>query len=204
MNWLAHIFLSEDHVEYQLGNLLADLLKGKSWQGASQPFNNGMAMHRAIDRFTDQHPSFMRSQSRLGPRGRLRGVVIDIVYDHLLVKNWSDYATTPFEAFVTLFHRRSRSAYQDYPEKARAFVSKLVASGHLRHYAHIAGLETALHRIDRRLSPRVLARESASEYIPRLDGVLGDIERDFRDFMPDIIEHVRISGAVTGQGHWLK
>ncbi len=35
MNWLAHIFLSENHIEHQLGNLLTDPLKGKAWEGAS-------------------------------------------------------------------------------------------------------------------------------------------------------------------------
>jgi len=35
MNWLAHVFLSENHIEHQLGNLLTDPLKGKAWEGAS-------------------------------------------------------------------------------------------------------------------------------------------------------------------------
>lgn len=30
MNWLAHVLLSENHIEYQLGNLLTDPLKGKA------------------------------------------------------------------------------------------------------------------------------------------------------------------------------
>ena len=29
MNWLAHIFLSENKIDFQLGNFLADQLKGR-------------------------------------------------------------------------------------------------------------------------------------------------------------------------------
>jgi len=38
MNWLAHVFLSENHIEHQLGNLLTDPLKDKAWEGASDSF----------------------------------------------------------------------------------------------------------------------------------------------------------------------
>jgi acyl carrier protein phosphodiesterase len=29
MNWLAHVFLSEENVDFQIGNFLADPMKGK-------------------------------------------------------------------------------------------------------------------------------------------------------------------------------
>ena len=35
MNWLAHVFLSENNIEHQLGNLLADPLKGRAWEEAT-------------------------------------------------------------------------------------------------------------------------------------------------------------------------
>src|SRR5437868_12558243 len=56
MNWLAHVFLSEPDVECRLGNLLADLVKGKARQAMSPRFRRGLACHQAIDAFTDYHP----------------------------------------------------------------------------------------------------------------------------------------------------
>ncbi len=34
MNYLAHTLLSKSNIEFQLGNLLADPLKGKRWPSA--------------------------------------------------------------------------------------------------------------------------------------------------------------------------
>lgn len=68
MNWLAHIFISIDSIDYQLGNLLADPLKGKPWPGASEATRSGFAMHRIIDRYTDTNTDVIKSKSRLGKK----------------------------------------------------------------------------------------------------------------------------------------
>ncbi len=204
MNWLAHIFLSEPHIEFQHGNLLADLLKGRSWEGASVQFDAGLKMHRAIDRFTDMHPLVRQSKTRLGVNGYLRGVVIDIVYDHLLVKHWRRFSTLPYASFVEAFHRASRRVSADYPGEARQFLARLIDSGHLRDYASIAGVGKALWRIEKRLSPRVLAKEHALGYLPRVTCEIEGIEADFLEFMPQLIHHFKSMTAPSAPDHWLK
>lgn len=204
MNWLAHIFLSENHIEYQHGNLLADLLKGRSWNGASSQFNAGLSMHLSIDSFTDKHPLVIKSTSRLGQNGYLKGVIIDVIYDHLLVKNWHRYSHIPFDEFIDTFNRESKQASRNYPDIARAFLSKLVASEHLRDYNSLKGVERAFWRIDRRLSPRVLARETALGYLPRVNDEIMEIEQDFLVFMPDLIHHFKSTSSLSLESHWLK
>jgi acyl carrier protein phosphodiesterase len=204
MNWLAHIFLSDDQIEYQLGNLLADLLKGKSWQGASPLFDKGLAMHREIDRYTDQHPRFLQSKARLGPQGRLKAVVVDITYDHLLAKNWQRYARMPLDDFIDHFQDLTQQVYANYPEEARQFLSRLIASGHLRHYQTFSGVEAAFRRVDHRLSMRALSRESAQDYLPLIKDRLDDIEQDFIQFMPDLIGHFKSVAGLSVDDHWLK
>lgn len=204
MNWLAHLFLSDDSIEYQLGNLLADLLKGKSWPEASPLFGKGLAMHKTIDAYTDQHPSFRQSKDRLGSRGLLKGVVIDITYDHLLAKHWDDYASMPLDLFIDRFHAQTEQVCTRYPESPRKFLGRLIRSGHLKQYHKFQGLENTLDRVDQRLSRRLLSRESASAYLPLLKQNLGLIEQDFDIFMPDLIAHFKsVSGARQGD-HWLK
>ncbi|MGD9170300.1 MAG: ACP phosphodiesterase [Candidatus Thiodiazotropha sp.] len=204
MNWLAHIFLSENHIEYQHGNLLADLLKGRSWDGASNQFNAGLSMHLSIDSFTDRHPMVMKSKSRLGQNGYLRGVVIDITYDHLLVQNWHRYSHTPLDAFIDTFNRQSHQASRSYPDKARTFLSKLVGSGHLMDYGSFKGVERAFWRIDSRLSPRILARESSHGYLPRVKDEITGIEQDFLRFMPHLIRYFKSVSNLSLETHWLR
>ena len=204
MNWLAHLLLSGNDIEYQHGNLLADLLKGRSWDGASERFIDGLSMHRSIDAFTDRHPLVMTSKSRLRQGGRLKGVVIDITYDHLLSCHWQHYAKTPLETFVETFHRRSREQLAGYPDVARVFLARLIESGHLMDYDSIEGVATAFRRIDRRLSPRVLARERALGYLPMVNDAISDIESDFLIFMPDLIGHFKSVASLPSAHRWLR
>ena len=204
MNWLAHLLLSKNDIEYQHGNLLADLLKGRSWGGASERFIDGLSMHRSIDAFTDRHPLVMTSKSRLRQGGRLKGVVIDITYDHLLACHWQHYAKTPLETFIETFHSRSREQLAGYPDVARAFLARLIESEHLMDYASIEGVATAFRRIDRRLSPRVLARERAVDYLPLVTDAMPGIEEDFLGFMPDLIGHFKSTANLRSDNHWLR
>lgn len=204
MNWLAHIFLSDDHIEYQHGNLLADLLKGRSWRSAGTQFDAGLSMHRIIDSFTDGHPLVKRSKSRLGDNGYLKGVVIDIAYDHLLARNWHRYAHPSLEAFIDDFHRNSNPALAAYPDVAQRFLARLIETGHLRDYASFAGVDKAFRRIECRLSPRVLARERMLDYLPLLEKEISAIERDFLGFMPELIHHFKSVSGAKLDNHWLR
>ncbi|MDH5181492.1 MAG: acyl carrier protein phosphodiesterase [Gammaproteobacteria bacterium] len=204
MNWLAHIFISKDHIDYQLGNLLADPLKGRSWQGAAVQFQDGLKMHGSIDAFTDAHALVARSKARLGEKGYLKGVVIDLAYDYLLLKNWDSYARVGVEPFIHRFYRDAESAIQCYPDHARHFVSRVIHSNYLTSYGSFAGLAAALQRIDYRLSARVLARESAQDYLPALRKEMTGIEADFKRFFPDLIDHFKRNAGPSQGMHWLK
>jgi acyl carrier protein phosphodiesterase len=146
----------------------------------------------------------MKSKSRLGQNGYLKGVVIDVTYDHLLVRNWHHYSHTPFDEFIDTFNWQSQQASRSYPDNARTFLSKLVGSGHLMDYGSFNGVERAFWRIDRRLSPRLLARESALGYLPRIKDKITGIEQDFLQFMPDLISHFKSASSLSLETHWLR
>ncbi len=106
MNYLAHTLLSTNHIDYQLGNLLADPLKGRAWKGCSQQHLDGLKMHKAIDRFTDNSPYVKTAKAYLG-NGYLKGVVLDIVFDHYLSKHWKQFVRIDFEALRASFYQTS-------------------------------------------------------------------------------------------------
>jgi len=104
MNYLAHLALiptscrdREDAL--RIGNLLGDFIKGTESSLRLQfPVDlvDGIKLHRAIDKFTDAHPSFLESKQLLAPeRRRYAGIVLDIIYDHFLSIHWKTYQT-PF------------------------------------------------------------------------------------------------------------
>ncbi len=203
MNWLAHIFLSETVIDYQLGNLLADPCKGKAWNGASLAFKQGLEMHKRIDTFTDKHPLVLKSKSRLGPQGHLKGVVVDLCYDLLLTQHWHQYSNVELNHFLDEFYALSHGAIQSYPIDVSSFVKKLIKSDHLRNYKTISDLENTFKRVDTRLSERVLKKESTLEYLPWVETEFDKIEEDFLGFFPDLLQQVRDQSDETKLNHWM-
>ena len=204
MNWLAHILVSDNAIDYQLGNLLADPLKGRCWRGASRQLKDGIRMHGSIDRFTDTNELFRRSKSRLGNKGYLRGVVIDIAYDYCLSRHWNRYSKIDLESFVNAFYENANVAIEAYPDDARSFVQRIIDHRVLGSYGTFSGMETAFQRLDFRLSERMLARESAVDYLPILERVMAGVEDDFLHFFPQLVEHFKSQMAGTLDNHWLK
>ena len=93
MNWLAHVFLSEPNVEFRLGNLLADLVRGDARAAVSAEFARGAEQHKRIDAYTDAHPIVRRSRARIRTEyRRFSGVLVDVFYDYFLANDWSRYS----------------------------------------------------------------------------------------------------------------
>jgi len=202
MNWLAHIFLSEQNIHYQLGNLLADPCKGRAFPGASAAFKQGMKMHVDIDAFTDSHPDFLTSKSRLNKKGHLKGVVIDLTYDVFLTQYWHEYSNIGLDEFLDGFYLEARQAMASYPKELSAFVEKLIQVDHLRNYRNLTDLEFTLSRVDKRLSANVLKRESTSDYLPLIEESFSLLAEDFKCFFPHLLEHVKAKSQLENLTHW--
>ena len=202
MNWLAHVFLSENHIEHQLGNLLADPLKGRAWDEATAMFRKGLETHKRIDSFTDSHPLVRQSKSRLKNRKYLRGVVIDIVYDHLLTKHWHNFSSKNFTLFTSDFRDQAPHQIEQYPPKAKTVIKRVVDIKLLSSYADLKGLGEGFKRIDNRLSQRVLAKETTFGYLPLVAREMEGIEKDFLEFFPELQLHIGSELDSKYLGHW--
>ena len=64
MNWLAHIFLSEQKIDFQIGNFIADPYKARPWENASEELIKGMNTHKLIDSYSDSHEMFKQSKKK--------------------------------------------------------------------------------------------------------------------------------------------
>ena len=187
MNWLAHIFLSKKNVEFQLGNFLADPLKGKLWDGASQSLVDGINMHKAIDSFADSHHLIVRSMSRLSQRGHLKGVVIDLLYDHFLSLAWESYAAVSRQEFLNIFYVEAKQASIHFPSNPKRAIKTLIEADWLNQYHTFEGFVTTLERIDNRLSPRIKARDATINYRTAVEREYENLKSDFDLFFPELI-----------------
>jgi len=105
MNFLAHIYLSGNNEMVTIGNFIADGIRGKKYSIYPKDIQTGILLHRQIDTFTDAHKTVRESTKRLHKNyGHYSGVIVDILYDHFLAKNWNHYSKTPLADYVDDFY----------------------------------------------------------------------------------------------------
>lgn len=182
-----------------MGNLLADTVKVKTWRGIHPDTEVGLALHHRIDSYTDSHPIVSLSKSRLGPKAYLKGIAIDLVYDHFLINNWDLYTDLEFHSFIENFTSEALQVAHQYPAPARDFIQGMLGSGYLKVFETTQGIEHGFQRMERRLSPRIRTRETMMQHLPQVMDQLPLLESDFQEFFPDLMSHV---ASYVGEVHW--
>ena len=85
MNYLAHLYLSGNDDELKLGNFIGDSVRGSDLSMYPPRVQDGIILHRGIDRYTDSHHVVMKSKLRLRPKyHKYAPVIVDMFYDHFL------------------------------------------------------------------------------------------------------------------------
>ncbi len=197
MNFLAHALLAGNADADRIGGLMGDFVKGPLPAGLPPDLAAGVALHRAIDSFADRHPAFAASRARISPlRRRVGGVLVDLFYDHLLARDWTDYHPGSLESYTS----RLYSALHDHcgvlPERAREVARLMHAHDWLCSYRNVAAVggaidRMAVHRL-RRANPLAGGIE---EFIADAAG----FEADFRAFLPDALAFAAAWRAARGQ-----
>ncbi|MFN2334351.1 MAG: ACP phosphodiesterase, partial [Wenzhouxiangellaceae bacterium] len=101
MNHLAHIVLAGPDPDDRLGALLGDHVKGIAPVKALPPgLARGVRLHRKIDCWSDSHPAVIELRARSGRDWRrYSGVILDVLFDAMLVRNWPRYQSVPLARF---------------------------------------------------------------------------------------------------------
>ncbi|MBX2947487.1 MAG: DUF479 domain-containing protein [Cyclobacteriaceae bacterium] len=173
MNFLAHISLSGDNPKVMVGNFIGDFVKGRNLLEQFEPeIARGIALHRAIDEFTDSHPIVTVSKNRLRPTYRhYSAVIVDMFYDHLLAKNWEHYYTD----FLPDFAERSYSTLEKFhhilPEGVKFMLPYMTKGNWLVNYARLEGIERALTGMARR-----------SKHESKMELAVEDLKNNYKDF----------------------
>lgn len=202
MNWLAHIFLSEQHIDFQLGNFLADPLKTRLWNHASKELKEGVRVHKIIDSYTDSNKIVTKSKARLKEKGLLKSIVIDLTYDYLLTKNWEKFCNIPIEKFSYDFYTKANKRAIYFPKKANTLIKGLIKRDLLNKYQDLEHLKIAFERIDLRLSKRLLARDTAISYYDAVCNNIILLEEDFLEFFPMLCDIVKKEINRKKIKHW--
>ncbi len=151
MNFLAHIYLSGENDLIKIGNFMADGIRGKQFEHFPEDVQKGILLHRFIDTYTDSHDIFRTSTKRLHDRyHHYAGVIVDIVYDHFLAKNWTQYSDEKLELFVKRFYHSLHDNYDILTEKTQGLMPYMIERNWLVSYRTTEGIQHILTQMDRR------------------------------------------------------
>ena len=183
MNFLAHIYLSDDKPLLQIGNFIADSVKGRQVNTYPLPIQEGIRLHRAIDAYTDAHPAVATSVRRLRPsQGKFAAVVVDIFYDHFLAKDWGLYHKIPLEEFTDSFYAHIQEYYAVLPQRVQEMLPYMVEENWLLHYRKISGIRSVLEGMAQRTRFDSNMRQAHRD----LEIHYKDFQKDFDLFFPDL------------------
>ena len=183
MNFLAHIYLSGDDQELTIGNFIADAVKGKKFTQFPEQIQKGITLHRKIDSYTDSHLIVKKSVSRLFPKyGHYSSVIVDILYDHYLAANWSEYSQIPLEIYVSNFYDLLQEYYEILPKRIQKFLPYMIQDNWLVSYATIPGIGRILYQMNHRTKNK----SKMNFAIIELEQYYDEFEREFRSFFEEL------------------
>ena len=163
MNFLAHLYLANENSERKIGNFIADSIKGSHFKHLPFGIQKGIIHHRAIDTYTDSHPIVKRSKRRLHNRyGHFKGVIIDILYDHYLAKDWDKYSKISLDVFSEESYQLLQDHITILPQKIQYLLPYMRSQNWLFNYRSIEGISKILWGMDKRtkgISKMNLAKE---------------------------------------------
>lgn len=184
MNYLAHIYLSGNEKMLTIGNFIADGIRGKKYKMYPIEVQKGILLHRQIDTFTDGHPTVRQSTKRLHENyGHYSGIIVDILYDHFLAKNWSRYSDVPLEDYAENFYQILTDNIEILPQRILKMIPHLISGNWLVSYATKDGIAKVLDGMNKRTKNRSQMNLATKE----LDLFYEEFEAEFTSFFEELI-----------------
>lgn len=175
MNFLAHIYLSFGNDEITIGNFIADSIRGNKYGHLPEGVQKGVVLHRAIDTFTDAHPTVRKSTKRLHENySHYSRVIVDIFYDHFLAVNWAQYSQIPLAIFVDRFYDLLEANFTILPEGTQRMMPYMIADNWLLNYAKMQGIAKVLNGMNRR-----------AQHKSNMDLAITDLEAYYLEFQTE-------------------
>jgi len=184
VNFLSHLFLAGTDPLFRTGSLMGDFLRGVDRQQLPPAIESGIVHHLAVDSFTDSHPAVKELRALFSPpRRRYAGIILDVTFDHLLLKHWEQFSHESPADYIRRTNRTLLDNRSAMPPRMRQIVSLLVQHDVLLSYRSLHGVQTALDRISDRFSRTTPLAGSTREV---RDNIV-QIDRGFLAFFPELL-----------------
>lgn len=187
MNFLAHLFLTRENEDLTIGNFIADSVKSSEWKKFKPEVVEGIKIHHSIDDFTDHHPVVLRTKIKLREKhGKYSPVIGDILYDHFLAKNFSNYSEVPLKDFAENSYSLFRSRWEELPRPVQHMTKYMESGNWLYNYRSRDGLNSALSGMGRRAAFENKMHQATEDVFQNYES----FRLDFVEFFPELQEFI--------------
>lgn len=187
MNFLAHLHLSYPDQAEMVGNFIGDYVKGSKFKDYPADISRGIQLHRKIDSFTDSHT--LQRECKVLFRedfGLYAGIITDMLFDHLLAKNWNKYCEITLVEFTDYAYKSLYSFHSKLPERVQYFLPKMKAIDRLYSYKSIEGLTEAMQLMTKYTS----LPDYTEKAITTIESNIDFLEHKFDDFYQELMKYV--------------
>lgn len=153
MNFLGHLYFSNNDVDVMQPNLFGDFVKGKDLSMYPEKIQKGILLHRKIDNYIDHHPAVLKLIHELyKPLPKVAGIAVDLFFDHLLAKNWNEFHSLTLDKFIQQFYNSIDPSIGHYTEHFQFMLMKMKEKNWLYQYQFLEGLNKASNGVSKRIS----------------------------------------------------
>jgi acyl carrier protein phosphodiesterase len=153
MNFLGHIYFSDNDLSLMHANLYGDYIKGSDLSHLDPQIKMGVLLHRQIDNYIDHHEAVVELMRILYPHlPKVTGIAIDLFFDHLLAKNWNKFHAVRYTDFLSTFYAHDITNNTNYSKEFRVFMSTLKSKNWMIHYDSPYGLRKMCEGVSSRIS----------------------------------------------------
>lgn len=186
MNYLAHLYFAHPNAESRVGNLLGDFARDVDIDALPEGVRLGVLNHRAIDRFTDQHPQVRQLKALFSPqRRRFSGIILDVLFDHFLLHNWDTYHRQPAAQFISEAYTDLANGMPLMPPPMQQVVQRMIRNDWIGSYRELDQVGVALDRI----STRIRYPHAFTDSLEEIEPLYAKLEQGFNLFFPQLIRH---------------
>lgn len=131
--------------------MISDFVKGKKKNDYQFSIRQGIALHRAIDAYTDDHAATREAKSVFRPVYRLySGAFVDVVYDHFLAADQQEFTEESLHLFAQEVYQTLHIHQPLMPERFARMFPYMKEQNWLFHYRSRWGTEKSLGGLVRR------------------------------------------------------
>ena len=159
--------------------MISDFVKGRKKYDYPATIQKGIALHRAIDQYTDTHEATATVKNIFRPHYRLySGAFADVIYDHYLANDKEEFPGNKLFDFSAGVYDSLAKYSEWFPPNFSLFFPYMKTQNWLYHYRTMDGTAKSLHGVVRR-AKYLTESQTAYKLFEKHYQLLGDCYRQF-------------------------